>query len=366
MEEKEMNRKNKTVFIVIIIILVILLCVGAFFLGRWIANKEDNKETNNEVNNPTEVSDAIDSVIPLDENSEMLFYWFFEDIYNYYVSPSDNAEPIKINENFGFVKIENDKLMWNIDNTWVNDSFITDDVKLAFIDYYLYSDYYFAEYYDLIGIIVTNDNLVYKLTIDNIDLMYEEKYLDTIIRDTFDSIVYSEYENNINIDNIIPRTFAECSLWEEYYLMSGNDIYFLNDEDRTLIEYNPYNSTNNNLLLYANNCLQLDYDLTWDFDGYLEEIKDNYDNNIKATHIIKIKSNNEYYIFIVDENNNLYSIKEQDLENDIHLRPYKEIEEMSYNEDFVKGEFNIIEELNIDFIDGENFNITLMQIDICC
>ena len=34
MEEKEMNRKNKTVFIVIIIILVILLCVGAFFLGR--------------------------------------------------------------------------------------------------------------------------------------------------------------------------------------------------------------------------------------------------------------------------------------------------------------------------------------------
>ena len=43
MEEKEMNKKNKTVFIVIIIILVILLCVGAFFLGRWITNKETNR-----------------------------------------------------------------------------------------------------------------------------------------------------------------------------------------------------------------------------------------------------------------------------------------------------------------------------------
>ncbi len=368
MEEKEMNRKNKTVFIVIIIILVILLCVGAFFLGRWVANKEDNKETNNEVNNPTEVSDAIDSVIPLDENSEMLFYWFFEDIYNYYVSPSDNAEPIKINENFGFVKIENNKLMWNIDNTWVNDSFITDDVKLAFIDYDLYLEYHFAEYYDLIGIIVTNDNLVYKITIDNIEPIYENDYIATITSETYSSIVYSsEYKHNINIDNIISRTFPnECSTEAVYYLMSGNDIYLLDDENITLMEYNPYNSTNNNLLLYANNCLQLDYDLTWNFDGYLEEVKDNYDNNIKATHIIKIKSNNEYYIFIVDENNYLYSIKEQDLENDIHLRPYKEIEEMSYNEDFVKGEFNIIEELNIDFIDGENFNITLMQIDICC
>ena len=148
MEEREMNKKNKTVFI---IILVILLCVGAFFLGRWIANKEDNKEANNELNNPTEVSDAIDSVMPQDENSEMLFYWTFEDIYEYYVSPKDNDEPIKINDNFGFAKIENNKLMWNIDNTWINDSFITDDVKLAFIDYDLYLEYHFAEYYDLIG-----------------------------------------------------------------------------------------------------------------------------------------------------------------------------------------------------------------------
>lgn len=357
MEEKEMNRKNKTVFIVIIIILVILLCVGAFFLGRWVTNKEDNKETNNEVNNPTEVSDAIDSVIPLDENSEMLFYWFFEDIYNYYVSPSDNAEPIKINENFGFVKIENNKLMWNIDNTWVNDSFITDDVKLAFIDYDLYLEYHFAEYYDLIGIIVTNDNLVYKITIDNIEPMHEETYLETISAETFNNIIYSEYDNNINIDNIISRTFPnECSTEAVYYLMSGNDIYLLDDEDKTLIKYNPEDSTNNNLLDYTNTCLQIDFALTWDFDGYLKEIKDNYDNKIKATHIFKIANNNEYYIFIVDENNNLYSIKEQDLENDIHLRPYKEIEEMSYNEDFKK------EELNIDFVDGENFNIIVFKV----
>lgn len=55
-------------------------------------------------------------------------------------------------------------------------------------------------------------------------------------------------------------------------------------------------------------------------------------------------------------NNNLYSIKEQDLENGIHLRPYKEIEEMSYNEDFKK------EELNIDFVDGENFNIFVFKV----
>ncbi len=367
MEEKEMNRKNKTVFIVIIIIIVILLCVGAFFLGRWITNKEDNKETNNETNNPIEVSDAIDSVMPQDEDSEMLFYWTFEDIHDYYVNPSDNAEPIKINENFGFVKIENNKLMWNIDNTWVNDSFITEDIKLALIDYDLYLDYHLAEYYDLIGLIVTTDNLVYKITIDNIEPIYENDYISTITSDTYSSIVYSgEFKHNINIDNIISRTFPnECSVETIYYLMSGNVIYLLNDEDRTLIKYNPEDSTNNNLLDYTNTCLQLDYDLTWNFDGYLEEIKDNYDNKIKATHIINIANNNENFIFIVDENNYLYSIKEQDLENGIHLRPYKEIEEISYNEDFVKGEFNIIEELNIDFIDGENFNITLMQIDIC-
>ena len=158
MEEKEMNRKNKTVFIVIIIILVILLCIGAFFLGRWITNKE----TNNETNNPIEVSDAIDSVLPQDEDSEMLFYWTFADIYDYYVSPSDNTEPIKINENFGFVKIENNKLMWNINNVWVYDEVITDDVAIVDLEEHSGSGW-FTGY-----ILTTNDNLYY-VSIDNVD-----------------------------------------------------------------------------------------------------------------------------------------------------------------------------------------------------
>lgn len=354
--EKEMNKKKRVIFIIIAIIVVILLCIGAFFLGKSVVNKEVN-QANNEVNKPVEVSDAIDSHMPLDEYSKISFYWNFEDIYDYYVSPSDDAEPIKINENFGFVKIENNKLMWNIDNTWVNDSFITDDIKLAFIDYDLYLDYYYEDYYDLIGIIVTNDNLVYKITIDNINLQFGEKYLDTIVGNTFNNIVYSEYENNINIDNIISRTFSnECSIETKYYLMSDKDIYHLNNEDRSLIEYNPQDSTNNNLLNYVNTCLQLEFNLTWNFDGHLEEIKDNYDNKIKATHIIKLENNNEYYIFIVDENNNLYSIKEQYLVNDINLRPYKKIEEISYNNDKTENYYKE-ENLYITFVDGEEYNL---------
>ena len=156
MEEKEMNKKNKTVFIVIIIILVILLCVGAFFLGRWITNKE----TNNETNNPIEVSDVLESVLPSDNIiSSVLYteedidaYEFFEQNRTSYFDTGD-AE---------FIKIENNKLMWNINNVWVYDEVITDDVAIVDLEEHSGSGW-FTGY-----ILTTNDNLYY-VSIDNVD-----------------------------------------------------------------------------------------------------------------------------------------------------------------------------------------------------
>ena len=324
MEEEKIHNKNKFIITLICMILIILLVIGSLFLGKYISY-EENKD-NNEVNNQGESSEVVESVMPTDKEFILQYYWSFEDLYNYYVNPKDNGKSIVINENFGFVKIENNKLMWNVNNAWVNDSLISEDIKAAVFDY---KDTNFDK--SLFGVIVTNNNLVYTITID--ESLLKENYISTITDDIYNNIKYSEFENkmNIDIDYMLPRLFSECEIWTNYYFISDNRIYILNYSENTLIEYDPKNS--NNILTFADTCGNIIFDFTWDLDSYLEEIKDYSDNLIKATHIMSVKNDNIDYIFIIDDNKNLYSIKLEDLVNCSKLKPYKKIEKMSYSYD---------------------------------
>ncbi len=337
MKEEKTNENNKT--IILVIILIIILVIGAFFLGMYVV--KNNDKGNSEVNNEVNESDIIESIMPTDKDFILQYYWSFEDLYNYYIEPKDNNEPIVINENFGFVKVENNKLMWNVNNNWVNDSLVTEDIKSAAFDY---KDNTFDD--GLYGVIVTNNNEVYTITTNESSL--DRSYLSTITSDIYNDIIYSEYDSNINIDYILPRLFSECEIWTNYYFMSDNKIYRLNNsDDKTLIEYDP--KTSNNILSFTDTCGNILFDFTWDFDGYLNDIEDVNDKKINATHIISLKSNNIDYIFIVDIDNNLYSIKLEDLVNNSKLKPYKKIEKIIYNYDD--------NDLNIDFVDGEVLNI---------
>ena len=151
------------------------------------------------------------------------------------------------------------------------------------------------------------------------------------------------YSNNINVLHI----------YNSNHVYMKDLIKLLPDNTLEFVDNDIFDKKLNIAMKEANNTNSISF-LVNDLDNNKHI---NYDNNIKATHIIKIKSNNEYYIFIVHENNNLYSIEEQDLGNGIHLRPYKEIEEMSLkNERTEKYEEK---NLYITFIDGEEYNIEL-------
>ena len=270
MEEKEMNKKNKTVFIVIIIILVILLCVGAFFLGRWITNKE----TNNETNNPIEVSDVLESVLPsVNITSSVLYteedidaYEFFEQNMTSYFD-TGNAE---------FIKIENNKLMWNINNVWVYDEVITDDVAIVDLEEHSGSGW-FTGY-----ILTTNYNLYY-VSIDNVDAIN----------------IYPELIDGKPSSN---------------YIISNQDII---------------------------NIKEINFP---SFD--IKHLRDENDNYISAKYIVKVNSNNEIYYIIVDISDNLYSIKESDIEVNKKIKLYKRCEsvETSFDEMYIE---------RIVFEDGE-------------
>ena len=335
--EEEANKKNKT--IILVVILIIILSIGAFFLGEYFVNNNENGS--NVENNEVKESNIVESIMPDGEDFILQYYWSFDDLYNYYIEPKDNNERIVINENFGFVKIDDNKLMWNVNNNWIDDSHINEDIKIALFDY---KNNTFDN--NLYGIIVTNDNKVYTITTSEYQL--DRNYLSTINKDIYNDLTYIEYLNNVDIDYVIPRLFSECEIWTNYYFISDDKIYMLNNSnDNNLILYDPKSS--NNILTFTDTCGSILFDFTWNFDGYLNDIKDANDKKINATHVISVKNNNIDYIFIVDSDNNLYSIKLEELVNHSKIKSYKKIEKITYNYDDYS--------LNIDFIDGESLNI---------
>ena len=206
----------------------------------------------------------ISSVLYTEEDIDA--YEFFEQNMTSYFD-TGNAE---------FIKIENNKLMWNINNVWVYDEVITDDVAIVDLEEHSGSGW-FTGY-----ILTTNYNLYY-VSIDNVDAIN----------------IYPELIDGKPSSN---------------YIISNQDII---------------------------NIKEINFP---SFD--IKHLRDENDNYISAKYIVKVNSNNEIYYIIVDISDNLYSIKESDIEVNKKIKLYKRCEsvETSFDEMYIE---------RIVFEDGE-------------
>lgn len=202
--KKEINGKNKTIFLVIVIIFVIALCIGAFFLGMYVVknNNIDNNEVNNEIDDPN----IIESIMP-DNYDEKIVYDSGE-IRKYYdlIFQDDFSRvPEKILDNIEFVKIDDGQLMWNIDNNWENDSIITNCIYLE-----VFTDDSDATFFYAYAI--TDDNSLYYYQIDNVDAI-------------------NVYGNQ----NLSKKTIANKNNIVVKKIDLLDDLFYLKDENNTLI-----------------------------------------------------------------------------------------------------------------------------------
>ena len=209
--EKEMNKKKNVIFIIIGIIIVIALCIGAFFLGKSVVNKEENKQT--------EISDVIESILPENVTSSVLYtedniekYEYFEQNHTSYFD-TDNAK---------FIKTEDGKLLWNINNEWVADNTITDEVIIIDLEEHNGSGWF-------TGYIVTDKLNLYYISIDNVDAI-------NVYQDVNASLNIIPNKNIINIKKIdFPYSIKHLRDENENYIpikyivkvTSNNELYYL-------------------------------------------------------------------------------------------------------------------------------------------
>ena len=219
MKEEKTNENNKT--IILVIILIIILVIGAFFLGMYVV--KNNDKGNSEVNNEANESDIVESIMP--DNYDEKIVYDSEEIKKYYdLIFRDNFSrvPEKILDNIEFVKIDDGKLMWNIDNNWENDSTITNCTYLE-----VYADDSDATFFYAYAI--TDDNSLYYYQIDNVDAInvYGNQNLSKITIanknnivvkkiDLLDDLFYLKDENNTLI---VAKEIDKVK--------SGNDIYYI-------------------------------------------------------------------------------------------------------------------------------------------
>ena len=219
MKEEKTNENNKT--IILVIILIIILVIGAFFLGMYVV--KNNDKGNSEVNNEVNESDIIESIMP--DNYDEKIVYDSEEIKKYYdLIFRDNFSRVleKILDNIEFVKIDDGKLMWNIDNNWENDSTITNCTYLE-----VYADDSDATFFYAYAI--TDDNSLYYYQIDNVDAInvYGNQNLSKITIanknnivvkkiDLLDDLFYLKDENNTLI---VAKEIDKVK--------SGNDIYYI-------------------------------------------------------------------------------------------------------------------------------------------
>ncbi len=219
MKEEKTNENNKT--IILVIILIIILVIGAFFLGMYVV--KNNDKGNSEVNNEVNESDIIESIMP--DNYDEKIVYDSEEIRKYYdLIFRDNFSrvPEKILDNIEFVKIDDGKLMWNIDNNWENDSTITNCTYLE-----VYADDSDETFFYAYAI--TDDNSLYYYQIDNVDAInvYGNQNLSKITIanknnivvkkiDLLDDLFYLKDENNTLI---VAKEIDKVK--------NGNDIYYI-------------------------------------------------------------------------------------------------------------------------------------------
>jgi len=337
----EENKNNKSLIVLIVILLICVLGLGAFIVYDKILNNNnniDNKDDKPPVqySNPSVddtkppvqhiVTKIIESELP-NNYLENIFYWNYQENYDYFFNFDLNSKQINDITAFPFIKIENNKLMWNINNKWNEDNIIKNDIK--YINY-IYDPHRSGETYFFL---LTSKSELY--TIDFSKLMQENVIFlsktTTLTDEQYAHCIYDYFDTKINIDKIQLKSHRNnCDGVDMFHLKSDNKIYVKVRGINRVIELHDY--IGNSLLGESIGCT-IAKKLKIDVYGKTVNVFDDKGNKINVKHYIAFENNKDYnnHNIIIDNNNKLYAFHDNNIKENVGFKALDTVVDFKYN-----------------------------------
>lgn len=214
-----------------------------------------------------------------------------------YKSSENNDNKVFEFDYIPFLKIENSKLFWKVNNKWVKDSNIKDDIK--------YFNYFSSADVTIYSFIAITSNKIYIIEIpDGIDTdsdILKEHALEEFNK-KYSKLIYNVID--AKTESVIEKHKPiACNLYSDFYFSINNKTYRIsNNKLKLASDYSEYFS--DNLIEYLGTCEPDTASIKIDKNGLI------LDNNIDKTKINKVK----YYLknakieMIIDSNMNYYLI----------------------------------------------------------
>lgn len=212
-----------------------------------------------------------------------------------YRSSENNDNKVFKFDYIPFLKIENSKLFWKVNNKWVLDSNIKEDIK-----YFNYSNSSDVTIYSFIAI---TTNKIYIIEIpDGIDTV-SDALRDEALKEF--NKKYSKLKYNVidaKVESVIEKHKPiACNLYSDFYFSINNKTYRIsNNKLKLASDYSEYFS--DNLIEYLGTCEPATASIKIDKNGLI------LDNNIDKNKINKVKYylKNDNFEMIIDSNMNYY------------------------------------------------------------
>lgn len=288
----EKNRKYYVIFGVLIVIIIGLI----FLINNMIFNLKGENYNLEALNNEEVKFIDIEEINKYEFTMENNLYSRENDLsYSYNVLRNNYSKDFNF-EYIPFLKISNQKLFWNVNNDWVEDKVISEEI--------IYANYFSTDVTVYKFLIITKNNIYIIEIPDGIDTISE------ILKDQAMADFISKYNNlkyvtiNKVVSNVVEKYKPEgCNLYKEIYLLIDNNVYFVNLESNDVMSIDTKENNFSNMLVeYLDRCETNEATISIDKDGKV------HNSNIDHSKINNIKyylKNNKFEM-IIDLNNNYY------------------------------------------------------------
>lgn len=312
METKE-TKENKKLIILIVILFAIVIALLIVLIIKTNNLKRQPDTGSSTTTTTTASSTQIDEKNQFDLsklNNEEVRFIDIEELNKYEYTMENNLFQEKNNESSAykssennknkvfefdyipFLKIENSKLFWKVNNKWVTDSNIKEDIK-----YFKYENSGDIRIYSFIAI---TTNKIYIIEIpDGIDPDLSDECLQEFNKK------YSKLKYNVidaKVESVIEKYKpVSCHLYSNLYLSINNKTYRIsNNKLKLATDYSEYFS--DNLIDYLGTCALARASIKIDQSGLI------LNDDIDKTKINKVKYylKNDNFEMIIDYNMNYY------------------------------------------------------------
>lgn len=269
-----------------------------------------NDEPDNEINNEDDDNDYYYETIKINNKEikyNQAYIWDYDTIYDKYFKMNEKGFE---GEEIPFIKLQNKKIYWNIDNKWVKDKYIDENIKY----FSSYADCYSGGY---IFAVTESNKIYYSYFADIIDSANDsECRLDDDDFNDGAKLLYNNYKYyetsaKGKINNISRKAFIfECEVLVNlfYFNIDGEILVLSIDDNASLLPINTYMKEHKiSITTFGGYSCAGDSEepsFSVNIDGTIDNVKDENGNLIKVKYYIYLTNNN----LVIDKNNNLYFI----------------------------------------------------------